>query len=84
MKSPSSTLVFGCYPDKYTCDIFRIFGFWHITRIFIKNEGVILRYINKVKYIHDIGLPLIVVLSILLRKQVLMLGLCFLNITFQY
>ena len=57
MKSPSSTLVFGCYPDKYTCDIFRRFGFWHITRILIKNEEVILRYINKVKYIYDIGLP---------------------------
>ena len=58
MPSPSETLSFDCYPHKETCDILskhlvsqRLQGYSSI------NEGGVLRYINKVKSRHDIGIP---------------------------
>ena len=49
---------FGCYPHKDTCDILSEALVSCILQSYSsKNEGVVLRYINKVKYRHGIGLP---------------------------
>ena len=62
----------------------RIFGFTHIASMFIKNEGGVLSYINKVKSRHGIELPKTCGFHNYSVKQVLMLDLCLINLIFHY
>ena len=56
--SPSSTLGFGWSPHKDPCDILSEDLVSHIFQAHSsKNEGGVLRYLNKVKLRHGIGLP---------------------------
>ena len=81
MKSPSATLGFSCSPNKYTCDILSEDLVSHRLKVYSsKNEVGVLRYINKVKSIHGIGLSTTCGYQSYGKKQVLMLELCFLNL----
>ena len=57
MKLPSATLSFYCYLYKNTCDILSENLVSHIFQAYSSiNEGDVLRYTNKVKSRHGIGL----------------------------
>ena len=54
----SSTLGFGCYPHKDSCDISSKYLLSHrLQASSSKNEGVVLIYIDKIKSRHDVVLP---------------------------
>ena len=56
--SPSSTWVFGCYPHKKIFDtLSEYLVSFRFKAYSSKNEGFELRYKNKVKYRHGIGIP---------------------------
>ena len=58
MTYTSSTLGFGCYHHKDTCGILSKYSVSKRLQSYSsKNEGGVLRYINKVKSKHDIGIP---------------------------
>ena len=68
-KSPSSTLVFGCSPHNDTCDILSEDLVSNEFQAYSsKNEGGVLRYINKVKQYISLNSQQLFVISIVVKK----------------
>ena len=85
MTSPSATLGFVCSPHKDTFDVLSENLVSQILQEYSSiNEGRVLRYINKVKSRHSIGLQTKCGYQYCGEKQVLMLDLCLLNIILHY
>ena len=85
MTPTSEILGFGFYPHKETCDILSENLVSHRLQAYLSiNEGGVLRYINKVKSRHDIGLPTNCGYHHCGEKQVLILELCLFNLILHY
>ena len=83
--SPSSIFGFGCSLHKDTCDILsECFISNRLQEYSSKKYWNELRYTNKFKSKHGIGNPKKGIISIVAKKQVLMLELCLLNNILHY
>ena len=81
MTSPSEKLGFGCYPYKSTCDILSENLVSQILQAYSSiNDGDVLRYINRVKSGHGIGIPKTCGYQYCGKKAGFMLYICLINI----